>query len=162
MPKINYWAVGVAAVAAFAMASLWYSPLLFGKLWMELRGLDPTAMAGMKMSAGKVLGEFGRELAVTYVLARFVALLGAVDWKRAVSLGLWAWIGFPATLLAGSILWDNVPWKLAAIHGGDWLVKMLLITSTLGLWRRGEPQSSDTFYPFGAERTAISDPNHHQ
>ena len=29
MPRINYWAVVVAAVAAFVVGAVWYSPLLF-------------------------------------------------------------------------------------------------------------------------------------
>lgn len=35
MPDINYYAVIVAALLSFAVGGLWYSPLLFGKLWLE-------------------------------------------------------------------------------------------------------------------------------
>jgi hypothetical protein len=38
-------------------------------------------------------------------------------------------------ILAGSVLWDNRPWKLAAIHAGDWLVKLLVMAVILGVWR---------------------------
>ena len=134
--KINYLAVVVATFAAFVAASVWYSPFLFGKEWMELRGVNPAAMADMKIPAGKMLGEFVRELVVAYVLARFVVLLGVVDWKGAVNLGVWVWIGFPATLLLGSVIWDNVPWMLAAIHGGDWLMKILLMAVIPAVWRK--------------------------
>jgi hypothetical protein len=24
-------------------------------------------------------------------------------------------------------MWENVPWRLAALHAGDWLVKLLLV-----------------------------------
>ncbi len=53
----------------------------------------------------------------------------------AVQLGALLWIGFPVVLLVGSVIWENVPWKLAAIHAGDWLVKLLLVTIIVGLWR---------------------------
>lgn len=33
-------------------------------------------------------------------------------------------------------VWDNVSWKLAAIHAGDWLVKLPLMAVILGVWRR--------------------------
>jgi hypothetical protein len=36
--------------------------------------------------------------------------------------------------LTGSIMWEDVPWTLATIHAGDWLVKMVLITAILGAW----------------------------
>ena len=52
----------------------------------------------------------------------------------AVRLGLVLWIGFPFVLLTGSTMWEDVPWTLAAIHAGDWLVKTLLMTAILGVW----------------------------
>jgi hypothetical protein len=135
MMHVNYLAVLVAAVAVFVLGWLWYSPLLFYKPWMRLRGLDPVAaMAGAQMPAGKLLIEVGRCLVLAYVLARFVALLGVSGWMGAVHVGLLLWIGFPVILLAGSVLWDNVPWKVAAIHAGDWLVKMLVIPIIVSAW----------------------------
>ena len=135
MVHVNYLAVLVAAVAVFVLGWLWYSPLLFYKPWMRLRGLDPVAaMAGAQMPAWKLLIEVGRCLVLAYVLARFVALLGVSSWMGAVHVGLLLWIGFPVILLAGSVLWDNVPWKVAAIHAGDWLVKMLVIPIIVSAW----------------------------
>ena len=135
MMHVNYLAVLVAAVAVFVLGWLWYSPLLFYKPWMRLRGLDPVAaMAGAQMPGGKLLIEVGRCLVLAYVLARFVALLGVSSWMGAVHVGLLLWIGFPVILLAGSVLWDNVPWKVAAIHAGDWLVKMLVIPIIVSAW----------------------------
>ena len=135
MEHVNDLAVLVAAVAVFVLGWLWYSPLLFYKPWMRLRGLDPVAaMAGAQMPAWKLLIEVGRCLVLAYVLARFVALLGVSSWMGAVHVGLLLWIGFPVILLAGSVLWDNVPWKVAAIHAGDWLVKMLVIPIIVSAW----------------------------
>jgi Protein of unknown function (DUF1761) len=134
MPGINIWAVVVAAVAAFVASSVWY--ILFGKERMKLLRNDPAASADMKKSpAWKKPVELVRGLIVAYVLARFVVLLGVADWKAAAQLGFWLWIGFPAMILAGSVLWDNRPGKLAAIHAGDWLIKLLLMTVILAVWR---------------------------
>jgi hypothetical protein len=72
---------------------------------------------------------------LAYVLGHVLALCRAADWKAAVRLGVWLWIGFPVVLLSGSVMWQNVPWALAAIHAGDWLVKILLITVIAGVWR---------------------------
>jgi hypothetical protein len=135
MVPVNYLHVLVAAVVVFVLGWLWYSPLLFYKPWMRLRGLDPVAaMAGAQMPAWKLLIEVGRCLVLAYVLARFVALLGVSSSMGAVHVGLLLWIGFPVILLAGSVLWDNVPWKVAAIHAGDWLVKMLVIPIIVSAW----------------------------
>ena len=135
MVHVNYLAVLVAAVAVLVLGWLWYSPVLFYKPWMRLRGLDPVAtMAGAKMPGGKLLIEFARCLVLAYVIAIFVALLGPSSWLGVVRVGLLLWIGFPVILLTGSVLWDNVPWKVAAIHSGDWLVKMLVIPIIVSAW----------------------------
>ncbi len=41
MVHVNYLAILVAAVGVFVLGWLWYSPLLFFKPWMRLRGMDP-------------------------------------------------------------------------------------------------------------------------
>jgi hypothetical protein len=46
------------------------------------------------------------------------------------------WVGFQAMLLMGAVIHENMPWKLYAIHAGDALVKTLLMTVILGVWRR--------------------------
>ena len=136
MVHVNYLAVIVAAVAVFVLGWLWYSPLLFFKPWMRLRGLDPVAaMAGAKVPAGKLFIEFVRCLVLAYVIAFFVALHGLGSWMAAAHFGLLLWIGFPVILLTGSVLWENIPWKVAAIHAGDWLVKLLVIPIIVSAWQ---------------------------
>ena len=132
MVRMSYFPFLASVIAAFVASSVWYSPLLFGKQFMELSGVGPSAGPNV----GKIVGELGRNLILAYVLGRFVVLLEVVDWKGALNLGVWLWIGFPVLLLSGSVMWQNVPWMLAAIHAGDWLVKILLIAVILGVWRR--------------------------
>jgi hypothetical protein len=136
MPHVNYLAVFVAAIAVFVLGWLWYSPLLFFKPWMRARGLDPAvAMAGAKMPGGKLVIELVRCIVLAYVVAHFVAALGVNNWLGAIHLGIFLWIGFPVILLIGSILWENVPVKVAAIHAGDWLVKLLVIPIIVSVWQ---------------------------
>ncbi len=135
MVHVSYLPVLVAAVVVFVLGWLWYSPLLFYKPWMRLRGLDPVAaMTGAKRPGGKLVVELARCIILAYVIARFVALLGIGSWLGAVHFGLMVWIGFPVIILTGSVLWENTPWKVAAIHAGDWLVKMLVISIIVTLW----------------------------
>jgi hypothetical protein len=59
---------------------------------------------------------------------------GVASVTGALRLGPVLWVGFPFVLLTGAIMWEDVPRKLAAIHAGDWLVKMALITAILSAW----------------------------
>lgn len=84
MVHVNYLAVLVASAAVFVLGWLWYSPLLFFKPWMRLRGMDPVgAMAGAKMPAGKLLIELVRCLVLAYVIAR-------ASWHHSASAAGWA------------------------------------------------------------------------
>ena len=38
MPEVNYHAVVLAALSAFLLGGLWYSPALFAKQWVALTG----------------------------------------------------------------------------------------------------------------------------
>jgi hypothetical protein len=131
MRRMNYLAVLVAAVAAFVVSSVWYTT--FGNAWMELRGIDPATAANMGTPAWTMLFVIVQSLVVALMLAYFVVHLGIVDWKGAVRLGVLVW-GFPAMILLGSVVHEGVPLMLAAIHAGDWLVKLLLMTVILGVW----------------------------
>ena len=130
MNDINYLAVAVAAVAAFILSAAWYA--VFGK---QLAGLDDTYAAVGSMPAWKVLVELVRSLVVALVLGWLAVGIDITDWAGAVGLGLAAWIAFPVVLLTGSVIHENVPWKLAAIHAGDWLVKLVVVTVIVSLWR---------------------------
>ncbi|HET9411166.1 MAG TPA: DUF1761 domain-containing protein [Candidatus Dormibacteraeota bacterium] len=63
------------------------------------------------------------------------SIIGITEWTGAVKLGLTMWIGFPVVLLIGSVTQENVPWKLGAIHAGDWLAKLLIISIIVSIWR---------------------------
>ncbi len=133
MLGVNVLAVVVAAVAAFVAGALWYSPVLFGKAYAEVRGLDPHAMAEMRPPVSELVGEFAKNLVIAFVLGHFVVRLGIGE--GAVQLALWVWVGFQAMLLMGAVLHEKLPWRLYAIHVGDALVKTLLMTVILAGWR---------------------------
>jgi hypothetical protein len=138
MRRMNYLAVLVAAVAEFVVSAVWYT--VFGNAWMELHDVDSATAANMGISAWTMLFVIGQSLVVAFVLAYFVGHLGIVDWKGAAGLGALVWV-FPAMILLGSIVHENVPLMLAAIHAGDWLVKLLLMTVILGVWPIGRGRS---------------------
>ena len=126
--------VVVAAVAAFVVSSVWYT--VFGEGVMALRSIDPATAADTATPAWTMLFVVAQSLVVAFMLAHFVVHLGFFDWKGAVRLGALVWV-FPAMILLGSVVHENVPLMLAAIHAGDWLVKLLLMAVIIGVWRKG-------------------------
>jgi len=131
MPEINFLAVVVAALAAFVASAVWY--IVFGK---ELAKVSAAFAKGLQQrQPWKMLVVIAQSLVLALVLAFFLGLVGKIDWLGALGVGVLLWIGLAAMQWVGSILWENVPLKMAAIHAGDWLVKLVLITVIVGVWR---------------------------
>jgi hypothetical protein len=64
-----------------------------------------------------------------------LASKGGIDeFGSGLLLALALWIGFPFVLWTGAMIWENTPWKLAAIHAGDWLVKLLVVAAIVSVW----------------------------
>ncbi len=129
----NYKAIPLAAVAAIVVGAVWYSPALFGAAWANLKATASTG--GTKIPPGEVLAEFVRSAIVAYVLARLVLLLRVVNWKGTMLLAGWAWLGFHATLLLFSVVHQQMPLKLFAIHAGHGFANDLVIAAIVGGWR---------------------------
>jgi hypothetical protein len=127
--ELNYLAVVVGAVTVFVVSATWYG--VFGKRLAELN--DVYADTGQP-PVWKLLAEFARGLVVAAVVAGLTLEMGIEGWLAAVGLGLVLWIGFPAIILSGSVIHEKVPWKLAAIHAGDWLLKLIVIAVVVGVW----------------------------
>jgi hypothetical protein len=131
MAGINIVAVVVAVLAAFVTSTAWY--IIFAK---QRSKLSAAAVSDMKKPQPlKMAGELIRTFVLAASIAYLVAHTGTASFVGAVRLGLVLWIGFPLILLTGSIMREDVPWKLATIHAGDWFVKTLLMTAILAVWR---------------------------
>lgn len=132
MSDLNLAAVAVAAVASFVASALWY--LIFGnavaRLQKQWRGAAPPAGPEPLM----LLGFFGTQLVLAAAVAYVFSRTDVSGWPSAAGLGLLLWLGFCATQQLSSTLGEQVPVKLAAIHAGDWLLHLLIISTIVGLW----------------------------
>jgi hypothetical protein len=131
MADLNPLAVAAAIVAAFAISSTWYS--VFGTRMLELRGIDPT-QGQDSLPGWKIAVELVRSAIVALVIAVGASLLDLSGVADALLAGVVVWIAFPVVLLLGSVIWEDVPMRLAAIHSGDWLFKVLAVTTIVTLW----------------------------
>ena len=61
---MNWLAIILAAVATMIVGALWYSPILFGKLWMKLSGMggDKDAEMKKKVTQAYIIGFIGHFL----------------------------------------------------------------------------------------------------
>lgn len=134
---VNWLAVVVAAVVSMIVGSFWYSPLMFGNAWMKLLGMTKKDIEkAKKKGMGKTyLIAFVLSLIMAYVLAHFVAIVGGTHFFDGVTVGFWVWLGFVATIAAGSILWEGKAVKLFWINSLYWLVVLVLEAGILAVWQ---------------------------
>lgn len=128
---INYLAVLAAAVSAFVLGGLWYSPALFHKPWLAASGLSPE-----QAQSGHPAMIFG----LSFVLALVAAFVFAMFLGPAPSLGLGLGAGFSAglcwvaTSFGINYLFERKSLKLWLINGGYHTVQFTLYGLILGLW----------------------------
>ena len=128
MPSVNYVAVLVAAIASMVLGFVWYGPL-FGKTWMKLMGVKEMGDKSQMPKNYSIV--FVGSLVTAYVVSVFLSLTNMTTLTGALTLAFWSWLGFQATILLGSVLWEGKSWNLYGLNAGYWLVNLLVISAVL-------------------------------
>ena len=131
--KVNIWAIILAAFSYLIIGTLWYSPLLFGKLWIKLIGFcDEDFKTNKPMWVILALSFLSAAIAAYLISAilvpkpkaEFVAIVGA-----AISL---CWISMSKLY---SVLFENQKIRLFLLHAGFDLVTFMVMGAIVGYWR---------------------------
>ncbi|MGY1680838.1 DUF1761 domain-containing protein [Geodermatophilus sp. SYSU D01176] len=124
-------AIGLATAAAVATSGGWYAAFSRRLARLDDAYAEDTAAAGWIVPV-----ELARSGTVAVTVSALAARTGVSRPGEAVRLGLALWVAFPVVLLTGSVVHEKVPWRLAAIHAGDWLAKLLLVSLVVSARRR--------------------------
>ena len=133
MSSMNWWALLAAVVAAYAIAAIWYSPVLFIRPWAAMSGVD-----GAKFGAGmpRALVVDGVSFVImALALDQVLRAWGAATLVEGVSIALLVWVGFIATTLAHSVTYEQRPLAFYGINAGYRLVSVVVMAVILTLWK---------------------------
>ncbi len=132
MPNINYMAVAAAALGSFLIGGVWYSPVLFGKVWMRETGITDDAMGRRNM--GLV---FGSSLLLSLIIALNLGafLAGPPNLAWGMTAGALAGIGWVATAMGITYLFEKRSMKLFLVNAGYHAVTFVLMGAILGVWK---------------------------
>jgi len=132
MRTLNVWAILVAAIVAFVLGALWYSPQLFGKAWKRANrfGADePPKATGQMMLLAFVL-----TLVMSANLAMFLN-----DPKTTLAWGATAgclagfgWVAMGMGIVA---IFERRPVSYVLVNGGFLTVALVVMGAILGGWR---------------------------
>ena len=129
---VNWIAVVVVGVSAFALGGVWYSPALFGKAWMKENNLSMGEVrAGNK---GKI---FGGSILLSLIMSANLAMyLRTPDINFQLGLlygllaGVWVFCG-----IAMVALFELKTLRYILINGGYCLIALGLMGAIIGAWR---------------------------
>lgn len=133
MPQIII--VIAASITSMIIGFLWYSPFLFGNLWMRLSGFTKESMDQMKAKGmGKTYGiSFILEIVTAYVFSHLILATNTYTIPGVLELSSFVWLGFFVPVLASGFLWDKKPFMLFVLHSLHRLATLLAIGCTLVL-----------------------------
>lgn len=133
---INWLAVLAAAVAAFVIGSLWYSSVLFGKIWQsEVKMSDDDIRSGnMPIIFGSTF--IMAAIQATLFAAAVAGLLGAdPSFGDVILFSAVIGIAWVATSFATGYLFERRTMTLWLINAGYNVVLFLAFGVIIGLWK---------------------------
>jgi hypothetical protein len=130
MPDVNWLAVLAAAISAFLLGGLWYSPALFGRAWQRGTGLTDEQLKGG--NPGKIYG--GAFVLSLVAAATFAMFLGKLPVGTATAYGFCAGLTWVAASFGINYLFERKSFGLFLVNGGYHTLQFTLYGLILGLW----------------------------
>lgn len=122
-------AIAAASVAVLAGGFLWYSPFIFGNLWLKHCGVSEQAMK-KNMPWGMIIG-FGAAVMQVTFLSLLLPLLPVHSVGDALKMAVILWACFALPLQLGKVAWEAKSWIAFGINVSYDLAFLLISLSIL-------------------------------
>ena len=132
LSSLNWLSIIVATLVYFVLGALWYSPVLFGNIWMKLRNLSAETME--QPNPIIYLYSFILQFIGVASLAIFITALGIDSAGNGALIGFGAAAGFVFSLAGATGIFTEVPMKLHFLDNGYHVVGLVLAGLVLGWW----------------------------
>lgn len=130
--NLNWLSVIVAALSAFALGGLWYSPLLFSNRWMKETGIKRDSPGQNSMPT--VFGvSFILSLVASFFLAMFIGKDAGAGFGTLA--GFMAGIGWVFTFMGISYLFESRSMVLFLINAGYSVLSLTIMGLIIGVWQ---------------------------
>ncbi len=130
---LNWIAVIVAALSNFLIGGLWYSPVLFGKIWMKENNFSEDELK--KGNMPKIFGfTFLFSILMAFNLGMFLNEANTTASWGAIA-GFLAGFGWVAMSIFIIGQFERKSTKYMLIHGGYFTVSFIVMGLIIGLWR---------------------------
>lgn len=133
--EVNWLAVLLATASTMVVGSIWYTPKVFGNVWMKLAKIDrkKAEANGMKPILITIVVSF----ISAYVLAHVAYLVNAYYANSflydTLMTGFWLWLGFIAARMITHDAFEGRPAKLTVLNVVHEFVTVLVMALIIGL-----------------------------
>ena len=130
--NLNWLAIIVAAVSAFALGAVWYSSLLFGKRWMKETGITQESASNSNMTM-----LFGLSFLLSLVASFFLAMFVGADAGGGFGAmaGFMAGFGWVFTFLGIIYLFEKRSLALFLINSCYSIASLTIMGFIIGIWQ---------------------------
>ena len=123
----------VSSLLAIAIGSIWYSPIVFGKYWMQAIGFTEADLDISQAHMAKLLAfGFVAHLILFFAIAKFVVLTTLFEES------MWSIAGFLVLLLSAamavSVVWERRPFSYLLINIGYTAIVIFGGMSVIAYW----------------------------
>jgi hypothetical protein len=133
---LNPWATLVAAIVAFLLGALWYSPVLFAKQWVTAHGYTAEKVQQMQKGATRAYAvSFLCFLLIALALGALASGLGIGTLMAGLKLGIAVWFGFMFPLGLMANLYSDKRLSAFLIDTSYQLWYMAIMGAIIGAWR---------------------------
>ena len=130
---VNYWAILVAGLAYMVLGAIWYSPVLFGNVWMK--GIGKTKeQVNAQFSPMKYVWALIGSLVAAYGIARLMSWTGGDSVRDGIMVGLLTSICLVLTAFTVSDIMENRPKNLTIVNVFYNIVGFVVIGIIIGAW----------------------------
>jgi hypothetical protein len=132
LQNLNWLAIIVAAISAFLLGGLWYSPLMFVKRWMKETGITEESAKNSNM-----IKIFGIAFVLSFIASFFLAMFigpGAGAGFGALA-GFMAGLGWVFTFMGISYLFESRTLAHFLINAGYSVVSLTVMGFIIGIWQ---------------------------
>ena len=130
---LNWLAVVVSALSAFALGALWYGPL-FGKAWQALSGITDDDIR--QRHPAKIYGTaLVLNLVAAFGMGMIMQLHPSPDLGSGFNVGLLVGLAFVATSFGINYLFALKSLRLYLIDAGYMVALLAIMGAIIGAWR---------------------------
>jgi hypothetical protein len=132
---VNYLAIIICLVVHMALGFLWYSKVLFQESWIKLAKISDAQMrqGSDNMSKTMLIATVSGFILI-FMLAQSVKSPEINTALESLEMAFWLWLGFIATVMTGTVLFEGKPWKLYLINSSYYLVSMAISSLVFYFW----------------------------